>query len=284
MIPPLVRFGGWMTVSNIVSPLMVSMDRFLIGAILPMVAVAEYVTPYEVVTKIFLIPQAFLGVLFPALASAFVRDPRRAATLFERGVRTIALLVFPAVLTIVLFAHEGLQLWVGADFASASTSVLQILAVGVFINAALGQVGFTLLQGAARPDITARAHLIELPFYAAAIWWLTRQIGLPGVALTWTLRVSVDAAVLMYLSVRLAPVSRAEISRVAGTMFLSLAALAGAAAVHGLTVKCVYLGVTLAAFATLGWRRALTPGEREGLVAWLRAGGKPVAVGALGAD
>ena len=46
-----------MTVSNIVSPLMNSADRFLIGAILSMTAVAYYVTPYEVVTKLWIITE-----------------------------------------------------------------------------------------------------------------------------------------------------------------------------------------------------------------------------------
>src|SRR5207245_2627360 len=32
LAPELFHFGGWMTVTNIVSPLMVSLDRFLIGA------------------------------------------------------------------------------------------------------------------------------------------------------------------------------------------------------------------------------------------------------------
>src|SRR5713101_6430731 len=49
---PLLRFGGWMTVTNIVSPLMVTMDRFLIGALVSMTAVAYYATPYEVATKL----------------------------------------------------------------------------------------------------------------------------------------------------------------------------------------------------------------------------------------
>src|SRR5260370_20448373 len=46
-IGPLLRFGGWMTVSNVVSPLMVTLDRFLICAFVSMYAVAYYVTPCE---------------------------------------------------------------------------------------------------------------------------------------------------------------------------------------------------------------------------------------------
>src|SRR5205814_9252816 len=49
---PLFSFGGWMTVSNVVSPIMVYVDRFLIGSILSIVAVAYYATPYEVATKL----------------------------------------------------------------------------------------------------------------------------------------------------------------------------------------------------------------------------------------
>src|SRR5258708_39429697 len=36
---PLLRFGGWITVANIVNPVLVSVDRFFIGAALPVVMV-----------------------------------------------------------------------------------------------------------------------------------------------------------------------------------------------------------------------------------------------------
>jgi len=54
MVKPLISFGGWMTVTNIVGPLMVYMDRFIIGAVVSMTAVAYYATPYEVVTKLWI--------------------------------------------------------------------------------------------------------------------------------------------------------------------------------------------------------------------------------------
>ena len=36
---PLLQFGGWMTVSNVVSPLMFTMDRFLIATLISVGAV-----------------------------------------------------------------------------------------------------------------------------------------------------------------------------------------------------------------------------------------------------
>src|SRR6266478_6316543 len=67
---PLLRFGGWMTVSNIVSPLMVTLDRFLIGAMVSMTAVAYYATPYEIATKFWFVPGVVLSVMFPAFSAS----------------------------------------------------------------------------------------------------------------------------------------------------------------------------------------------------------------------
>src|SRR6266851_3323019 len=65
IIRPLLATGGWMTVSNIVSPLMGYLDRLVIGAVISVSAVAYYVTPNEMVTKLWQIPGALVGVLFP---------------------------------------------------------------------------------------------------------------------------------------------------------------------------------------------------------------------------
>src|ERR1051325_2232038 len=65
-VRPLLHVGGWITVSNVVSPLMVSLDRYLIGALLPIAAVAYYATPYELITKVWIISAALTGVLIPA--------------------------------------------------------------------------------------------------------------------------------------------------------------------------------------------------------------------------
>ena len=49
---------------------MTSMDRFLVGMLLPVTNVAYYAMPYEIVTKLQLIPTAVTGVLFPAFSTS----------------------------------------------------------------------------------------------------------------------------------------------------------------------------------------------------------------------
>ena len=87
-----------MTVSNIVSPLMVTLDRFLIGALVSVTAVAYYATPYEVITKLSLIPGALMGVMFPAFSTGFAKDRERTALLFSRSVKSLFLVLFPIML------------------------------------------------------------------------------------------------------------------------------------------------------------------------------------------
>ena len=149
---PLLRFGSWMTVSDLVGPLMVTLDRFVIGSLLSVAAVAYYTTPYEIIRKLWLIPSSLLGVMFPAFSTTFVRDPDRTAQLYGRSVRYLLFLVmFPLILLIVALAQDGLKVWLGADFAQHSFRVLQWLAIGVFING-LASVPFAVVQGAGRPS------------------------------------------------------------------------------------------------------------------------------------
>ena len=198
---PLLRFGGWMTVSNIVSPLMVTLDRFLIGALVSMTAVAYYATPYELVTKLLIIPGSLVAVMFPAFSASFVHDRNRTTILYGRCVKYVFLILFPAVLLIVGLARSGLTLWLGADFAQHSFRVLQWLAVGVFINS-LATIPFALVQGVGRPDLTAKLHLLELPFYLLGLWWLISMYGVEGAAIAWTARVAMDGAVLFGMARR----------------------------------------------------------------------------------
>lgn len=55
-----IRFGGWVTVSKAVGPLMMYFDRFLIGSLLTMTAVAYYTVPYELVTKLWVLVDGLL--------------------------------------------------------------------------------------------------------------------------------------------------------------------------------------------------------------------------------
>ena len=261
VIAPLLRFGSWMTVSNVISPVMVYMDRFIIGALVSLTAVAYYATPYELATKLLLIPSALATVLFPGFSASLAKDRTRTAHLFDRGVNYILLFMFPATLIMAGLARPGLQIWLGPDFAQNGAPVLQWLVVGTFINS-IAFVPFSLLQGAGRPDLTAKLHMAELPFYLLALWWLVRNVGINGAAIAWAGRVSVDMSILFFLSARILPEGGQRLKKTALVAGMMLVAFAMATVPVSLPMELLYLTVTLAVFVVMSWFFVLQTAER----------------------
>ncbi len=257
----LFRFGGWMTVSNIVSPLMASLDRFLIGSLLSISAVAYYATPSEVISRLLIVPLAIVGVLFPAFSSGFAYDKTRTKLLFVRGVKYTFLAVFPFLLVLIVFAREGLTLWVGQDFAQHSAVVLQWLAIGVFFNA-LAQIPFALVQGSGRPDITGRMHLAELPAYAVLLGMLVRREGIEGAAQAWTVRVVVDAILLFGVSYRILGAEPHKLYRFVAPIASALLLLTLGSIPMSIYMKVSFTALTLFAFGLITWFALLDPAER----------------------
>jgi O-antigen/teichoic acid export membrane protein len=201
-VRPLLAFGGWMTVSNLISPIMVNFDRFLIGALISVAAVAFYTTPYEAVNKLWVIGGSLGAALFPEFAREFRRDKANCASLLSSAIDSALVALIPLVVVVVLWAREGLQLWLGAQFSANSTIVLRLLAVGVLANC-VAAIPFAFIQGIGRPDITAKLHLIELPAYVVLVIALTHYFGICGTATAWVIRVSLDLLALLGISSRL---------------------------------------------------------------------------------
>jgi len=260
-VGPLLRSGGWMTVTNVVGPLLVTLDRLLIGAVVSMAAVAYYATPYEVVTKVLGIPGALTGVMFPAFSTGFVQDRERMALLFGRSVKSLFLVLFPVMLCTIALAQDGLKLWLGAEFAQHSFRVLQWLAVGVFVTS-LSFMPFSLLQGVGRPNLTATLHLIELPLYIGLLWWLISVRGIEGAAMAWTARGVIDALLMFWLAKRFLPGKNPVRMRTAFLPALAMLILVVAALIQGVIAKGLFLVGTILCFVLVTWFQILTPEER----------------------
>lgn len=203
----LFRLGGWITVSNLVSPLLVYADRFFIGALLSLSAVAYYATPHEVMTRVLVLPVAVAGVFFPAFAAGHVADRARIVRLFESSLRGILLVLVPVLLLCLVFAETGLALWAGEEYGRNGAAVARWLAVGLLFNG-IAQVPFALVQGVGRPDISARFHLLEVPLYLGALAWGLTRFGVAGAAFVWSVRAMLDAFLLFGAAAYLIPGTR----------------------------------------------------------------------------
>lgn len=102
------------------------------------------------------------------------------------------------------------MVWMGPEFVDQSSPVFKILMAGILVNG-LARIPFIFAQSYGRPDLTAKLHVAELPFYLILIYWLISSYGIIGAAFAWLLRVMFDClgmfAIASFLSPNLARTS-----------------------------------------------------------------------------
>jgi O-antigen/teichoic acid export membrane protein len=197
----LLSFGGWMTVTNIISPIMVNMDRFFIGSKVAVSAVTNYVVPFDLITKALVLPSAVSGVLFPEFSRLHSNRERHTALfLLAKSSIFLSLAFFVPLAIVYLFSFELLSIWISEDFAISSSDILKVLCIGVYFNG-IAYLPFSFIQGAGRSDLTAKLHVAELFFYLPTLIFMIEKYGVEGAAYAWVFRVTFDFLILFFISV-----------------------------------------------------------------------------------
>lgn len=262
---PLLVFGGWLAISNLSWPVLLYMDRLVIGSVMNVSMVPYYSAPCDIVTRLWVLPASWVA-LYPAFSATSLDRHEELSELCVRAVKHLALLLGPAVIVLMCFAGDLLRVWLGPQFEAASTVVFRILALGVLVNS-LGNVPDKLIKGIGRPDIVGKLHVAEIPIYAALVWFFVSRWGLIGAAVGWTLRASIEAVIFFAISWKLIPSNRSAF-REAGIFWLavSLVAFGGLmwialASLQGLW-QYVVASFLLAAACILAWRCLLDNADR----------------------
>ncbi|MGH6812201.1 MAG: flippase [Methylocella sp.] len=192
----LLSYGGWVSVTNIISPILTSLDQLVIGSLLGVVAVTHYAIPMNLVTRSQIVAFALARTLFPRMS----RLANDAATgLAESAVVSLAYGYGALCAPAVVLVRPFIAWWMGEDFASIAGPVAELLLIGAWING-LGFIPYALLQGQGRPDIVAKFHVLQLIPFVFLLWYLTSRLGLIGAALAWVLRVTIDPVCLFALA------------------------------------------------------------------------------------
>ncbi len=263
---PVLAFGGWLTVSGVVSPTMEYLDRLLIGALLTLSAVSYYSTAYTMVAQLHVATGSLMTVLFPAFSNLSGRDPKLTAQLYRRAIKYVFLLVTPIVVVFMLMARDVMTLWIDANFAEESYRAMTWLAFGMFVNA-LARVPYATIQAGGRPDITARLHLLEIGPFVAVSWVAIQTMGLSGAAIAWTARVVIDAVLLYSYADRMLGVDHKGFSLASRLVGLLLAVYGVAwgvsQTVSGVALRAVAVSTVLLVAAAAAWRWWMDEREKE---------------------
>ncbi|WMY75883.1 flippase [Buttiauxella selenatireducens] len=193
----LIFFGGWITVSNIISPVMVYFDRFVISNLLGAKFVSYYTAPSEAVSRLGLIPGALSRAVYPRLSNTTNKDEFRKQLKFSYKLMMLGCL--PIVIFGIVFSKNILGIWMGQEYAIHSYYILCILLIGFFFNS-IAQIPFTAIQSVGKAKVTALLHCIEIIPYLCVLYYFVKWYGITGAAYAWCLRVVLDCLFLVLIS------------------------------------------------------------------------------------
>jgi len=255
LLGPLARSGGWLTVSNLVGPLMGYGDRFILGAVLSASAVAFYATPQELTSKLWILPGALAATLFPTLAARIAAGDAGTPGLCRKALDWLILALLPPTLGLALFARELLAVWLSEPFAAQSALALQAFSAGMFVGG-LAQLPFTVLQSAGLASRTAWLHVLELPVFIVCLAWAGGRFGVAGAALVWFGRSAVDAALMFVLAARGVRVGARPLfdGRTVGVVLLASAAFLGLLLPQA-GLRALWFALSCGVVGVLGLRR-----------------------------
>jgi O-antigen/teichoic acid export membrane protein len=273
VILPLLSFGGWVTVDNLINPILVSADRFFIGSLLSIAMVGYYTAPMEAITKLWIIPASLTTTIYPACSALGFERWDELQALYARSFRYLFLILAPISMALFLFAHQIMQLWLGSGFAEHSVIVLQILSVGVFINC-FAHVPYCFLQSLGRPDAPAKLFVLELGPYAIFAWFMIKRYGIAGAAIAWSIRAGIEVALLLLIAWSIFSFSphsennKRIIGNLAALCLLGMAMVGTKLLFHSfLILEICLVFLWLAGFASAIWWYVLDDSDRSSISA-----------------
>lgn len=162
--------------------LLLLFERSYITRTLGTESLTFYVVPMTLAMYIHVFVISLAMVLMPLTSEIQARkDKERLLAIYERATKYICLVAVFVCLSLIIGSQTFLSLWLGADFAEKSASVLAFHVL-TFSGMALGIVVWQMSEGLGFPSRNAWLTLVWLVVGAGLMFLLTPQFGLAGAA------------------------------------------------------------------------------------------------------
>jgi O-antigen/teichoic acid export membrane protein len=263
----LLKFGGWLTVSQAVSPVARYLDRVFVASYHSLKMFTYYTVPFEGISRLQMIPVSLSSTLFPAMSEReTLRGQAESFPLYTRAINFTILVMLPVSIGLIVFSQPLLQLWLGGDFPALSGGVFKILAAAVFVQAVC-YIPITFLQAMGRPEMAAKYYLVEIPLYIGLCFLLIPSFGVEGAAWAYCIRMVLSTVWFFWITHRMLgfpPMLLTSIKRSLGLNFvLVFCLMLIAQTVEGLTGQLVALFCVAVGYLFAVWSYCLDNMERH---------------------
>lgn len=188
----LLRFGSSIAAVNILDPIFSRIDQVVIARLSGASDVAAYSIALNSIGRLSILPLAMSRSIFPKLSTGTMADHKEA--LFAAKMKIIWLWTGLCAAAIVS-SDLVFYLWLRDPIYADVSAVGKVYVVGLWANC-LGILPYTALQAGGRSVSILKAHLVEMPFYVAALVILTYYYGPIGAAAAYGLRNLADYLIL----------------------------------------------------------------------------------------
>jgi O-antigen/teichoic acid export membrane protein len=248
-LPSLLSYGGWITVTGLVGPILTVVDRIAIGAVLGARAVTRYTVPFTLVSRAQILSSGLARTLFPRFS---ILERGDAAAVGRESLSALVAITMPLTVVGAVVLEPFLRAWVGDDLARHSAPVGEVLLLGMWLNS-LAVIPYAFLQAQRRPDLPAKFHVLEVPPYIGALVLGIHLYGILGAAWAWTARAGADAVLLFGAARRISPEEPAAWDEVGpASAFVLVACIAGLTVFENTTVRVIGGGALIAVSTGFG--------------------------------
>ncbi len=203
----LLGFGGWLTISAVIGPLLVYLDRFILASAHGLATAALYTTAFETVIRFLVAASAIVAVMFPRFANLQAGDAASARRIYGEANAYVLAAILPVTLAFVLFGHFIFSKWLNsANLDSHALATISrtaaILSVGLILNAC-AHIPQAFIQARGYPHWTAGLHIVEISAFLIYAPLIVASYGVEGAAWTWLIRSTISAILLYVLAARI---------------------------------------------------------------------------------
>ncbi|PMM86848.1 hypothetical protein BCT45_05290 [Vibrio breoganii] len=191
----MLSYGKWLVITGVISPLLNTLDRFILSSIGGADKVALYTGPAEITSKFLIVPGIVARTIYPKLARGDGKE------LEIRLNRWFCIVLFIISLSLVICSELIIVSWLGEQY-KAATVTLQILSLGLFFNG-IAQLPYTSIQAKGYSKTAAYVHLAELVPYLVLLYYLIGEYSYLGAGIAWTLRMVTDAVIFTLVNRKL---------------------------------------------------------------------------------
>jgi O-antigen/teichoic acid export membrane protein len=202
LIRPMLKFGLGLMISGVAAVFLANFEKLSLPRLVSVESLAFYSVAFTLANMATMYSVAMIQSLVPAFSQLQHPGKRNELqALYSRSVRLNILILLPVLMLMFVAAEPFFTIWAGEAFGRESTLPFHILLLGLLFNL-VAYVPHGALTAAGRTDIFAKLYWLEAIFYVIAVVLLVNKFQMIGAAMAWSLRVILDAFLIVWLTKR----------------------------------------------------------------------------------